>query len=195
MAYASLAQVKAYLGNASSADDTLLNDIIARAHSIINRYCGGRIFEWTAAAEAKTFDAIADVDGRELLFYRHDLAEISSVVNGDGVTVSAGEYVTLPANGAPYYGLRLKASSGKAWTYTTDPEGAISVTGKWAYSVACPADITAACVRLVAYLYRQKDTQQVFQQMANAQTGVMALPSEAIPSDIKTMLAPYRKVL
>jgi len=72
-----------------------------------------------------------------------------------------------------------------------DMINAISVTGKWGYTISgsVPKDIVQAATRLSAFLYRQRDT--------NADTdrtvivdGVTILPS-SVPQDVKSMLSPY----
>lgn len=71
--------------------------------------------------------------------------------------MSASEYTTEPRNDTPYHALKLLTSSGKSWTYTNDPEDAITITGKWAYSESAPEDIVYACKRLATLFYREKD--------------------------------------
>ena len=36
---------------------------------------------------------------------------------------------------------------------------AISITGRWAWSLTAPPDIAQACARLAAFLYKQRDAQ------------------------------------
>lgn len=198
MAYTDKAAVKAYLDVAEADDDDLIDSLIARAQAIIEKRTA-RVFEYPTAT-ARVFDALRDTQldvrgvRRDLVFFEIDLCAITSITNGDGVAVSAGEYVTLPLNVTPYYGIRLKASSGKVWVYEDDPEGAISVTGKWAFSASAPTDIVHACVRLAAYLYRQKDTQQVFEQMLASPSGVLQMPSK-LPSDVVELLLPYQRLV
>ncbi|MBE0690382.1 MAG: phage head-tail connector protein, partial [Anaerolineae bacterium] len=195
MPYTDKASVKTYLDITDADDDDLIDELIDRAQAIIEARTA-RVFEWPGAATAQTFDALEDTAldkhgaRRDLLFYQVDLCSITSIVNGDGETVGASSYVTLPRNVTPYYGIRLKGSSGLVWEYEDDPEGAIVVTGKWAYSVTAPADIVHAAVRMAAYLYRQKDTQQVFEQVMASASGVLQMPSK-LPSDIIDILGPY----
>ena len=185
--YATLAELKAYLGISVTTDDALLSNILTRITAAIDAYCG-RTFSATAT-ETEYFDAIEDVDGRAL-YFDDDCASITGVVNGDGVTISSSYYVTMPTDDTPYYGIKLKASAPYAWTYTTDPENAIAVTGYWAYSLTPPADITQACVRWSAYAYRQKDAQSM---TTAVEQGFMTVGG--IPDDILRLLAPYRSVI
>lgn len=191
--YTDLATLKSYLGIATAEDDALLTSLITRAQQMIDT-AAQRTFE--AAADAtRRFDAVRDVtsDG-QMLFLDDDLCQITTVVNGDGATVSASAYTTEPRRQTPYYALRLKPSAGLAWTYTTDPQNAIQITGRWAYSLSAPADIAHACVRLAAYLYRQKDTQAALGDLPRAAPeGVLLMPAR-LPHDVAHMLAPYRRL-
>ena len=121
MMYCSLAQLKAYTGVTGAGDDTLLTDCIVRAEGIIDSTTG-RTFE-ASTDSTRTFDGEMDVVGRTL-YLDADLCAITSITNGDGGAITAGQVVSEPRNTAPYYALTLKASSGLAWTYEDDPEDA-----------------------------------------------------------------------
>ena len=189
--YTTLAEAKLYLGipTATTADDVLITSLITSAQAAIDTHCR-RTFEAAADAE-RTFDAIKDVSGTML--YVDDLCAITSITNGDSVVVAADEYVTEPRRTTPYYAIRLLASSGVTWTYDTDPEDAITIDGRWAYSITAPADIKQACLRLTAWLYRQKDTNADADRPLLTGDGVAIMPS-AIPSDVMTILRPYRRL-
>ncbi|GIV82782.1 MAG: hypothetical protein KatS3mg051_2136 [Anaerolineae bacterium] len=190
MAYATLAELKAYLGITGTTDDMLLTDLLVRSQAIIDA-ATQRTFEATADS-TRYLDAVEDVDGRVLWLDRvGDLAQITSITNGDGSSVASSEYVTEPRNQAPYYAIQLKASSSVAWTYSDSPENAIAITGRWAYSVTPPDDIVHACIRLAAYLYRQKDNATDLDRPVIA-GNVTLLPAQ-LPADIQSLLAPYRR--
>ncbi len=189
MAYTSLGSLKTYLAITTATDDALLTDLIARAGAIIDAYCG-RVFE-AAADSTRTLDARRDVsDDRRTLYIDADLAQITSVSNA-GVAVAPTAYVPEPYT-PPYYGLRLRIASGLTWTYVTDPEDAISITGRWAYSVSAPADIQQACIRLAAYLYRQRDHAGEIDRPLVTPDGHTLLPGR-MPEDVVLMLDPYRR--
>jgi len=185
MAYASLADVKAYLKLTvtDTADDALITSLVARAQAAIDSY-KQRTFEALSDTE-RTFDAVRDVDGAYLSLDA-DLCAVTSITNGDGTTVTTGQYVTDPRNGTPYFRIKLLSSSGVAWTYTTDPEDAISVVGKWAYSATAPADIVQACVRWAAHMYRQKDS-STFETTVYPNAGIIERPM-GMPADVKMLL-------
>lgn len=188
MAYASASDLKAYLGITSTADDTLIGSILTRAQKIVETECG-RVFE-AASDSTHSLDAIADVDGMTL-YLDSDLCSVTSVTNGDSVAVASTEYIPDPRNVTPYYALTMKGSAGKSWTYSTDPENAITVVGKWAYSTSAPADIVHATIRLGAWMYRQKDSGMDGDRVLSAD-GVLVMPA-AIPNDVQAILKPYRR--
>lgn len=186
--YTTAATVKTYLGISGAGDDTLLATLCVAAQAIIDAYTG-RTF---AAANDSTHyaDAVADVDGRTLRLPT-EFAAITSITNGDGVAVAAGSYVTEPRASTPYYAVTMKTSTGLTWTYTTDPENAITIVGKAAYSTSAPYDVTQAATRLAAWLFRQKDA-QVFDVTAQPDMGIITVP-QGLPKDVLRLLAPYRR--
>jgi hypothetical protein len=194
MPYTDLTTLKQYLSITSADDDALLTALIARAQTLIDT-AAARTFE-AAADSTRRFDAIRDVTGDgQMLFLDDDLCQVTTVINGDGTTIPAADYVTEPRRRPPYYALRLKPSAGLAWTYSGDAENAITVTGRWAYSPTAPADIAHACVRLAAHLYRQKDTQSApLSSPHQSADGVLMLPAQ-LPADVAQMLIPYRRLV
>ena len=194
MAYASVAQLRAYMGLDVNDDDPLLESLLTRAQFAIDNYTH-RTFE-AAADTTKLFDAEQDTSDHYMVLdwtpYVLDLCQITTVINGDGTSISASSYVTNPRNQTPWYGLRFKLNSGLYWTFDQDPENAISITGRWAYSVTAPADIVHATVRMATYMYRQKDA-NTFDVTAIPGAGVIEVP-QGIPRDVGKLLEPYRRL-
>ena len=191
MAYCTLAELKLQIGITSTSDDTMLSSLIADAQALIDAQCR-RTFE-AASDTARTFDAVRNVRGR-LLMLDADLAQITSITNGDGTTVSTSQYTTEPRNATPWWGIRLLSSSGISWTYSTDPEDAITITGRWAYSVTPSANVTQATIRLAAWMYRQKDTSKDSgDKVMLGAFGPVVLPSR-LPSDVLDLLPPAKEV-
>lgn len=191
MPYTDNTTLKTYLGITGSGDDALLTALIARAQAAIEQHTH-RVFE-ASADTTRYFDAWRDTDGF-LLTFDEDICAITSVTNGDGTTVTSGQYVTEPRNRTPYYAIRLRSTNGMVdWVEnaTNGPENAIAVEGKWAYSTTPPADIVHATVRLAAFYYRQKDA-QVFDVAAIPGAGVIQLP-QGVPADVQNILRPYVK--
>lgn len=192
MTYATTTALKTYMSVTTTDDDALLADLLDRATAIIDTHTQ-RTFA-VSADTTRYFDALRDVDGHTLYINR-DLCAITSVTNGDGTTVAASAYVTEPRNERPWYALRLKTNGAISWTYTTDPEDAIVIVGRWGYSTTPPDDIVQACVRLAAWLYRQKDTSIDQDAPRASMDGSMLMPSR-LPYDLVQLLERYvRRVI
>lgn len=191
MAYCDVDELKEYLDISGETDDELLASLIAASQKLINSHCG-RVFE-AASDSTRYFDSSRDVSGSMLIF-DGDICVITSITNGDGTSVTVSHYVTEPRNQTPYYAVRLKTSSNKSWvdSISGDSENAITVVGRWAYSIAAPDDIVHACKRLAGYIYRQKDNAGDLDRAVIAGNSTL-LPAQ-IPSDIKMILQPYKRV-
>ncbi len=193
-AYCTNTEVKTYLGISGTADDALITALIARAQAAIDRHTH-RTFSSTADS-TRSFTVEEDTDGRTLWF-DEDIVSITTVTtNADastGTTVSSTEYTTLPRNRTPYYGIKIKSSVSKDWTYENDPETGVTVAGKWAYSTTPPDDVKHACVRLSSFYYQQKDA-QVYDVTTIPDAGIITLP-QGIPADVQLVLEPYVKRL
>jgi uncharacterized phiE125 gp8 family phage protein len=195
MAYATLAQLKAYLGVQKSTDDELLGAVLDRATAVIEKRLG---FSFAASGDTiKTFSVIDDIDPRcgRLLLFRSWLAAAPTLVqtdaDGDNLTIPSTDYILVDRTvGPPYYGIKLKDSSPYVWEYTYDHEEGIKVTGKWGWSTTPPDDIVHACVRLGSFMYRQKETGGEADRAAILSDGTMLLPAE-IPKDVLAILDKY----
>ncbi len=186
--YCTTADVKAYISTSEAGDDAIIASLITRASAAIDSHCQ-RTF--VGRTETRTFDALRDVEGG-LLILDDDLLSISALTNGDGDPLVAADYTLEPANSTPKWAIRLKASRSKAWTYTTDPEQAISVAGKWGYALYTPPnDIIHAAVRLTAWYYHQRNAP--FEQVGFPDTGQVITPA-SIPQDIAVRLDAYRRI-
>lgn len=189
MAYATLQQLRDYLKipTAQTGEDTsLLTPSIVRAQSIIERITS-KVYE-ASGDTTKRFDAVRDTDGRLLFFDNQWIASITTVTNGDGVVVASSDYVTEPRNSTPSYGIRLKDDANVVWTFTSSPQDAIVVVGKWAYATSAPDYIVQATIRLAAWLYRQKDnaTGDADRPLLTGD-GVTIMP-QALPADVLRLL-------
>ena len=120
MAYCSVADVKTYLGISGSGDDDLIADCIAEAEQAINTYTD-REFE-SPMDSTHYFTVGVDTGCGELLF-DEDLCQLTSVINNaDGTpeTLTRNtDFIVMPRNKTPWYGLRLLTSSNKYWNIQT----------------------------------------------------------------------------
>ena len=193
MAYTTIQAAKDYLGITTTTDDSLIGGFISSAQAWIDRHCH-RTFEATADTE-RTFDALYDVIGDALVLDR-DLASITSITNGDGTVLTAAQYVTEPRNavvdGLPIQEIRIRSDAGITWTYGDYHENAITVDGPWAYSLSVPYDVEQACMRLTAWLYRQRENRTGDDDRTVIAGNATILPT-TMPSDAAAYLKPYRR--
>ena len=183
MAYTTTAAVKTYLGISGSGDDALLTTLITAAQGYIDSYCH-QTFE--AGSDTTRYFNAADVDASlQTLTLDYPLCQITSVTNGDDTLVT--DYRTIPRNDAPYYALRV---IGSGYWDADDDDAEIEIVGRWAYSVTAPDVVAQACVRLTAFLYRQKDTSADIDRALITDAGVTILPG-SMPRDVAEMLAPF----
>jgi len=187
MAYTTAADVKIYLGipSATTTDDTLIGSLITRAQKIIEEYTG-RLFE---AATLTKYFTIDDIDGQYLYLYHDDLLTVTTLTNGDGDTIASANFRLEPMNSNPKWAIRLDKDTD--WEFT-DSDSRITVAGTWAYTATAPYDIVHACIRLVSFLYRQKDTAADVDRPMMTGDGVTIMPSQ-LPKDVQMILDKYRR--
>lgn len=185
MAYTSTSDVKAYLGISGSGDDTLIDALVAAAQAAVDQYFL-RTFE-ASTNTTRYFDAVRDVQGRRLTLDR-DLCSVNSVTNGNGDTITSGQYTALPANDTPYWAIQLKASAGINWQWEDDPEKAIAISGKWAYSLTAPAPVVHLTKWLAAFMYRSKDNVPQTGGGAPVAAAIDILAGD-VPADIRILVS------
>lgn len=186
MAYAELYEVKQYLGiSDETSDDGLLGGLISRAQSIIESYTG-RVFE---AITATKYFSNASIEGRYLHLWGYDLLTVTTLKYDSGTVIASGDYRLEPRNETPKWKIRLDGDT--SWDFD-DSDSEISVAGTWGYTATPPDAIKHACIRLVAFLYRQKDTSADLDRPLVTGDGVTIMPSN-LPSDVKALLDGYRR--
>lgn len=107
-------------------DDALLKQYIAAASTLIARHTG-RTFTPFYQARAH------DYRDPYVLNLDTDLLELASLTNGDAASIATSAVLLLSANIYPKWRLKIKNSSGLAFTYQDDAEQALTVTGWWGY--------------------------------------------------------------
>jgi hypothetical protein len=196
MSYATLAEFKAYLKipTAIVTEDTLLQTFLDEADGLIDEIVG--VPSSALTATARVFDDPALIDGRTLVFGRADVAcAVTSVVNGDGETVAASDYYSLPRGELPIYGLALKQSSSATWDAGGD---GITITARWAHTTNADgtpdALVKGAALQLAAWLYRSKDNVAELSRPVRTDDGVTILPM-ALPKAVLDRLAVRRSLV
>jgi len=185
MAYTTASDVKTYLGIAASTDDTLIGSLITRAQKIIEEYTG-RLFE---AATLTKYFTIDNVEGRWLYLWGYDLLSVTTLTNGDGTEIASANYRLEPRNETPKWAIRLDKDTD--WEFD-DSDSEISVAGTWGYAATAPNDIVHACIRLAAFLYKQKDTTADVDRPMMTGDGITIMPSQ-LPKDVQMILDKYRR--
>lgn len=180
MAYVTLSEVKQQGGYDASDTyhDGLIAALIPRAQNTIETITNN-VFE-VSGVTTRRFDYLLQTDGYKLYFDEY-LATTDSLVvtNGTGDVVASSNYVTMPRNHNPIYGLQLKTDTDVVWDYDDSPEAAIQVTGYWGYSQSPPDAIKQVAIQLVLHWVRQNDQDT----------------PQAIPEDIAMSLKPYSRLM
>ena len=195
MPYTTATAVKSYLGITSSSDDALLTTLISSAQAAIDTYTH-RTFE-AATDTTRYFDAEDDTSESYTMLdwtpYGLDLAQITSIVNGDGATIPASAYVLEPRHYPPYFGVKIKVSSGLYFEYdnNNDHENAIAVTGRWAYSITAPIDIAEVCREMTVLMYKRRDTNSDINRPVIAGNATI-LPA-GLSAESRQVLESYRR--
>jgi hypothetical protein len=148
--YITVSDFKTYRKITGTTDDALILSMIAAATGYLELNWG-YVYRCDADSDRDFYEG--DVEENRLKFDK-PLAQITSITNGDGSTLSTTDYITLPRD-APYYGVKLSNTSTVAWVTYPDP---ITVTGRWAYSVTPPSRVKEACKIVTNFLYDKRST-------------------------------------
>jgi hypothetical protein len=192
-----------YKNVVGSSDDEFIGLALQAAQDVIEGPGMGINRVVLATADTtKYFDADGDsVDGANLwVSDKGDLSSITTLTNGDAEVLTlnthfAGYPRTLTQTRPSYSRLRLLASTSKSWTYTTDPENAISITGKWGMwsTVATvPDSFKVSAMELAAFTMESRKS-QVFDTVAIPDAGVITVPS-GFPTTVMNRLKGWRRL-
>jgi len=196
MSYITAADLRQYIGAVSTSDDTQLGFAAARAQQMIDTYCN-RTFE-APADTTRYYNALdlrygGDVDAfSNELRLDVDLCQLTRVTNGNGEIIPNNFLVQLPTNFTPKYSIKIMMNTSYVWTYTGTPDMAISVLGRFAYSITAPADIVAACLALGKYIYKARTSTIETDRAVLSSDGII-LPGKNIPDAITAQIEPYRR--
>jgi hypothetical protein len=196
MAYITLAQFKTFLGITSASDDGIIQICINSAQQTIDTFTA-RTFE-AAADTTRVFTPLREDFGGSIwwdgatLGLDADLCQLTTITNGDGNLIPSGAVVLLPLNFPTKSAIKIKSNTQYVWTYTGSPDGAVSITGRWAWSVTAPADIIGAAYELTKYFYQNRESNPTSAQQIISADGVPIAP-DAIPKIIVSLLKPYKR--
>lgn len=194
MAYATAADLRAWLKITATTDDTQLGNAVTRAQQYIETQTQ-RVFE-AAADTTRKFTPLPTYQGGDLrdpdtLQFDQDLAALTSITNGDGVAILTTDVVLLPVNRRPANAVRIVAGT-SVWTHITTPYASVSITGRWAYSTTPPADIVEATLELAGHLYRNRDQSSYSNAAVMSADGVPIMPP-GMPSVVNRCIKQYRR--
>lgn len=192
MAYTTLELVKEYLGISDDTvtDDDLLEDIILRATEIINKETGQKFEPYTATKEYG-YQCVDRYNLPRVLELDEYLQTITTLTNGDGTVIPSTDYTLQPKNKSAYSKIVLK-SNAAGWTFDDMYDSFISINGTWGLYPTVPKDVEHYTIRLVAYLYKQKDNHQDLDRTLIA--GNATILPQSMPNDIIGFFKRYRKV-
>jgi hypothetical protein len=188
--YSTIDALQAYLdiGGTLDANTTaLLDSALTNASATIDDMTH-RTF--VSAADSTRYHDTSRYLEMNRLWLDGDLAQLTSITNGDGQTIPLGAIVTEPRNKGPYYGLLLRYGSGYSWSYGDYPPD-IAVVGRWAYSITPPDAIVQATLRLATWFYRQRDNALDLDRAVIV--GNTTIAPSRIPADVITIIRPYFK--
>ena len=181
MSYATLLELKSYLGITGTSEDVLLTTCAEAATAAIETYTKRRFI-----AVEGTREYI--YEGRNVIYLDEDLAQLTSLkFNGEAVT----RYRLYPVNESPKEWIRV-FSLPHSPSWSNQDEQIFEVVGKWGYSLAPPMDVKVACMRWASYLYRLKDA-QVFDVTYMPELGQVTM-QKGVPKDVVELLSRYVKV-
>ncbi len=159
--YATLSELKAYLGITDNTEDPQLQDSLITASRSIEHFCGRRFWPDQAATARLYNPRDADVVNVDDFWTTTGL--VVAIDESDSGTYSrtlaTTEYVAEPFNGVndgepgwPYYRL---GSTGLRWPCNRSRRPPIQVTAKWGWA-AVPGPIKQAAVYLAEETFKMK---------------------------------------
>jgi uncharacterized phiE125 gp8 family phage protein len=172
-ALTTLAAAKAYLKLNVNVDDSTVEDLINASSSAIENYCKRKFKEQAYLEE--------EYDGtgkNHILLDQYPVKSIESV-SIDGTLLSTGQFKVKKRNG-------VLLNNGGIW-----PRGEINITVSYTAGYAeIPSDLELACKHLVMSYFKS----DVANFSTTFQEGFVFRP-EALPAQVKALLAPYKKVM
>lgn len=160
MAYVTVAEYKTWLNALNSqrtqitpanADDSEYQLFIDESTAYIESETK-RVF--SAVTDTKYFNERAQDQGRPELIFTPDLLTVTSVVNGDGVTLAATDYWAYPRNASRMFGVEMRPTSSAAWSFVN---GYVAVAGTWG-AMATPNTFIKHLAFRVAWWIQQTRT-------------------------------------
>ena len=157
--YASVAELKTWIGITDAVDDTLLATVLDEASRDIDNYCG-RIFYQTAAGTVRYY--MARRSDELLIADCVSLTEVATDADGDRTyedTWTATDYDLLPENAAadsePY--TTIAVAPGGDYGFPSGVRKGVKLTGVWGWP-AVPGAVKQACLLRAAWIFNRRGT-------------------------------------
>lgn len=186
MAIIQLQDLRAHIDISGTADDAKLQFFINAAQEAIKDYTR-RVFDAGTVEATRYYPDDPYTFSGQRLYLDGEVLSVSSLVNGNGGTISQSDYWLLPRNEPPYSIIELKTN--EVWNWNTD--GEVAVTGVWGYSATAPYKVQEACRELAAYYYRLKDVSTF--DVAGPPEGPQMTVPRGMPKNVIDLLQPYRR--
>lgn len=189
--YCLLADVKSELGipPATSTYDADLSRMITQASRAVDAFTGRRFYTPTLD-ETRLFDVPREWTDDLLLDF--DLYSLTSITNGNGTVIASTDFVLLPANSTPKWGVRLKwRSRSTVWEPSADGdyEQVVQVTGKWGFSSSAPGPIARAVADTVKAWHNCKQSGGIKSQtIDNYSVSYVDMQKGELPEGVKADL-------
>lgn len=184
--YASLSELKTFLGITASTDDARLELAIEAASRAIDAECARQFYATTATRYFQP-------DDPRRLTLDDDLLSVTALAidrSGlrDYATLSASDY-ELDPEVAPYRTVWMAPGSTQAF-----PMGrrGVRIQGAWGYCLAGdqPKAITGACLILATRYFKRKDAP--FGVLGTPELGYLRITAR--DPEVRALLQPYRRV-
>lgn len=153
MAIITTSNLKAFIGDASTANDTVYGWAVDAANKWVPTHCQ-RTFDISSSSSARVY---APTDPTVLRV--HDFTGTPTISN-NGATLTAADYQLEPLNGLamdgsarPYEQIRLLSTT---WSQDHVGEASVTVTAAWGWA-ALPSEVFEATLILAADLYSNRD--------------------------------------
>lgn len=195
--YLTVKEATDYTGKTTSADPSILEDVITACSRMVDRYCGRHFYQVTATA--RVFDATKPAMLELGPF--NDLVSVTTLKSdddGDGVyevTYTSGQYQLLPPGATtraplavPYTRIDLLSGYTFPTIVASGRRGLIEVTGTWGWPTSVPTEVKQATRILVAEVAKLQDAP--FGVLGNDLTGTQYAPRQ-MPAAAKRLLQPF----
>lgn len=182
--YASLSDIKTYLGITGSTDDARLELAVEAASRAIDAECSRQFYATSATRYFETDDPLrCDLDD--------DLLSVTSIAydstgRRNYITLAGTDYELEPES-APYRTIFIAPGSSVA--FPIDQRRGVCVVGSWGYSATPPQAITRACVILATRYFKRKDAP--FGVVGTPELGFLRVTAR--DPEVRALLNPYRR--